>query len=349
MIPSPPTLSQPPSLSVAYLLLLYRQANPARSRLSGRCIQSYLDFCLAHHLRVGPWSSVFFARKNGVRISPGLRNWLIFYEQMGSPPLLNAACLAATVSLGAYPIADLIRFWQWHHRGTANPRIRVIRVALCRWLTYVQETARKGTLGVEDVSGFLVYLGQNGWGILAIEHQLLALRQWADWLWQGRDGLALAPHQKAQLRRIGGLTWDEGCGLLNLLAVSPDWRTVVYAYRVDVAAPVIEALLRLGIPLFEIASLQLNQLRFGYVDEALIQLNGRCWTLCGDQARALKRYLVAGGRWGFCGSLPEQLLFIETDWPTLWTLSRRWLGQARLERRLARSRNQLLPIYPLMN
>ncbi|XWW48542.1 hypothetical protein JYG30_25590 (plasmid) [Fibrella sp. USSR17] len=349
MVPSPVTDRQPPSISVAYLLLLYRQINPARSRVSGRSIQTYLDFCLAYQLRIGPWSCLLFAEQTGGRTAPGLVHWLLFYEQIGSPPLLTPICLAASVSLGAYPVADLVRFWQWHHRGTSDPRIKAIRVALFRWLTFQRDAERTGAVCIDDISEFLAWLGQRGWGTLAIGHQLLAIRQWANWLWQCRTGLDLTLHQKALLRQVGQLTWDEGYGFLTPLAVSPDWHTLVYSYRVDVAAPAIEALLNRGIPLGQIASLQLNQLRFRYVDDVLVQIHRRSWTLSGNQARALRRYLEAGDRWGFCWSLPQQPLFIETDWATLWALARQWLGQARLERRLSQNQNRHSPAWLTMN
>lgn len=295
------------------------------------------------------WSSVLFARESGGQKSPGLTNWLLFYEQIGSPPLQTAACLAATVSLGAYPIADLVRFWQWQQDGANNPRIKAIRVALLRWLTFLRDVKHTGALCVDDIGAFLAWLGQSGWGTVAIEHQLLAIRQWASWLLQRQNGLDVACDQKAQLRQVGELTWDEGGGLLTSSTASPDWYTLIYTYRVDVAAPAIEALLRRGIPLTELAALRLGQLHFRYVDELVIQLNTRSWTLWGNQARLVRRCLEAGDRWDFYESVPNQPLFIETDWATPWPLACHWLGQARLEHRLVKHRDRHSPAWPSMN
>lgn len=338
-----------PSLSVAYLLLLYRQANPARCRVSARSIRAYLDFCVAHQLGVGPWSRLLFAEQTGGRTTSGLSNWLLFYEQIGGPPLLTPACLAATVSLGAYPCADLVRFWQWQQYGDPSSRMKAIRVALFRWLTYLQDTDRTGALCLDDVSRFMAYLGQSGRGALAIEQQLLAIREWANWLGQSQVGLELAVHQKALLRCVGQLTLNnDGDGLTSSVA-SPDWYILVYTYRVDVAAPAIETLLSRGIPCVALASLRVGQLRFRYVDDLVIQLDNRRWTFLSYEARLVRRYLEAGDRWGYCWSIPDQPLFMETDWATLWPLARQWLGQTRLKRRLERNQNHHLPAWSAMN
>lgn len=323
-----------PALSPAYLMVVYHQQPNALTH-GYQPTQTYLLFCARHQLSLNRLSvNAFVAGQTGQHRSKLIR-FLEVYERIGRPVLLTPEAVWQVPYLGPYRVEELIRFWTWQHgRSEVSLPTRAVSQALEGWMDYLRRSRQQGALDTGMVGDYLHWLRASGVSEPLICQRVVAIRRWAGWLLSQKVVLRFEPAAQVPLRTIQqAQTGRAGWYLESQMNRDEQTRTG-YEHRIGTAAPLIRHLLKKGLPLAQLPAIRLSQICLNYIEYPTIQLgDAPAWRLRPEGATLLQNYLRHTDRWYWLRDLPDQRLFEQPDWETLWASTRLFLRSLRVERR----------------
>ena len=334
-----------PALSPAYLMVVYHQQPDALTH-GYQPIQAYLLFCAQHQLSLNRLSvNAFVAGQTGQHRAKLMR-FLGVYERIGRPVLLTPEAVWRGPYLGPYRVEELISFWAWQHgRSEISLPTRAASQALGNWMGYLRRSGQPGALDTGTVGGYLQWLRESGVSEPLIGQRLVAIRRWAGWLLSQQVVLRFESTAQVALRTLQQAQTGRASGYLETQVNRDEGTRTLHEHRIGTAAPLIRHLLKKGLPLAQLPSIRLSQICLNYIEYPTIQVgDAPAWRLRPEGATLLQNYLRHTDRWYWLWDLPDQRLFEQPDWETLWASTRLFLRSLRVERR--RRKRMRVPTPP---
>ena len=313
-------------------------------------LKSFLLFCLERGLVVNKQSLLIFNQQRTVRQVMHFSRFLTLYEQMGRPFLLSTTQLGEMPKIGAYLISELIQYWYWPPWRTKPEEIGQGR-GLLTWWTYQWQVDNGALSIIESIDGYLKCEYNRGVSTELIKQRLVVIRRWARWVLKQATVLRLDYPAQQQLQLIDKLSIGKSPWMIER---PPQWdheNPVAKVLHLRKVVPLLDSLLRRGIPLNTIRQIRVCHVHSRYFEPSTIDLdNGLSWALTNDDFRRLSVYLEVTNRLQWPTFTLDEYLFAEADWDTLWELSRQHLRLYREGRQRAKAHRLALshstwPVY----